>query len=97
MSESTESKQTEKRVTRAVFVPRTTGIFVLLVIVLSFIAGAVRRELVLTLTGAVFLAVWAWCLLMTLLLAAIHHRRARRIAIRVSPREIAAGERAELI
>ena len=97
MSGSTESKQTEKRVTRAAFVPRTTGIFVLLIIILSFIAGAVRRELVLTLVGAVFFAVWAWCLLMTLLLALIHGRRARRISIRLTRREIAVGEQTEIV
>jgi uncharacterized protein (DUF58 family) len=73
------------------------GVFVLLIIVLSFIAGAVRRELALTLIGAVFLAVWAYCLLLTLLLALICRSRARRASLLVSPREIAAGERAAVI
>ena len=97
MNKSAESKQTEKRVTRAAFVPRTMGIFVLLIIILSFIAGAVRRELVLSLVGAVFLSVWTYCLVMTVLIALIHCRRARRISIRISPKEIAAGDRLELV
>jgi hypothetical protein len=97
LSESAESKQTEKRVTRPAFVPRTTGIFVLLIIILSFIAGIVRRELVLSLVGAVFLSVWTYCLLMTVFLALIHCRRARRISIRISPKEIAAGDRLHLV
>ncbi|MDR0315660.1 MAG: DUF58 domain-containing protein, partial [Treponema sp.] len=99
MPESMESKQTESRarVKQAAFVPRTMGIFILLIIVLAFIAGAVRRELALTLTGAVFLVLWVYCLLMTLILALIHRRRSRRVSIRISPREIAAGRSTEIL
>jgi hypothetical protein len=75
----------------AVFAPRTMGVFVLLIIFLSFAAGAVRREMVLTLTGAVFLAVWLYCLAMTLLLALVHRRRAGAVSIRLSPEKITAG------
>jgi len=67
------------------------GIFVLLLIILSFAAGAVRQEWALVLSGAVFLALWVYCLVMTLLLALMHNRRARRAFIRVTPREVAAG------
>jgi len=67
------------------------GIFVLLIIILAFAAGAVRQEWALVLTGAVFLALWVYCLVMTLLLALIHNRRARRAFIRITPREVAAG------
>ncbi|MDR0583448.1 MAG: DUF58 domain-containing protein, partial [Treponema sp.] len=95
MPESTESKQTEqaakKRVTRAVFIPQTMGIFILLIIMLAFVAGAIRRDLVLTLIGAVFLALWVYCLVMTLLFALINRRRAGSISISISPRETAAG------
>jgi uncharacterized protein (DUF58 family) len=80
-----------------VFAPQTTGVFVLLIIVLAFTAGAVRGELALILTGAVFLAVWVYCLAMTLLLALICRGRARRVSIRISPREIAAGDRARAV
>ena len=72
--------------------PRTMGIFVLLIIILSFVAGAVRAEAVLTLTGAVFLAIWAYCLVLTLMLAMFHRRRAGAVSISLSPGKITAGE-----
>jgi uncharacterized protein (DUF58 family) len=71
------------------------GIFILLIIIFAFTAGALRQEWALVLAGAVFLALWVYCLILTLLLALIHWRRARRAFIRVSPREIAAGDQAE--
>jgi hypothetical protein len=67
------------------------GVFILLIIILSFTAGAIRRELVLTLTGAVVLAIWAYCLVMTLLLALMHRRRAKNISIRLEPEKIVRG------
>jgi len=76
----------------AVFYPCTTGVFILLIIILSFTAGVIRRELVLTLTGAVLLAIWAYCMVMTLLLALIHRRRAKNIYIRLEPERIVCGE-----
>jgi len=83
----------EKRKARhtAVFYPGTMGVFILLIIILSFTAGAIRRELVLTLTGAVILAIWTYCLVMTLLLALIHRKRAKNISIRLEPEKIVCG------
>jgi hypothetical protein len=79
----------KRKVKRAVvFYPCTMGVFILLIIILSFTAGAIRRELVLTLTGTVVLAIWAYCLVMTLLLALIHRRRAKNISIRLEPEKI---------
>jgi uncharacterized protein (DUF58 family) len=75
---------------------RSVGLFVLLLIVLSFIAGAVRKELVLTLAGTAFLAAWAYCLVMTLLLALIHKRRAPDFFASIDPPEINAGEEVRL-
>jgi len=89
-----ESKPTK---VKAVFLPRTMGIFILLIAALSFAAGAIRREMVLTLTGTVFFSVWSYCLVMTLLLALIHRRRARGISIRLSPEKITAGEWTQVI
>ena len=80
-----------------VFIPTFTGLSVLVIIVTAFAAGAVRHEPALILTGAVFMLPWAYCLLLTLLLALIHRRRARRTFIRVSPCEIPAGSRAGAI
>jgi uncharacterized protein (DUF58 family) len=94
LPESTALKPTKLR---AVFVPQVMGIFVLLIIILAFVAGAVRQELALMLAGAVFLALWIYCLVMTLLLALTHNRRARRAFIRITPREIAVNSLAEAI
>jgi hypothetical protein len=73
------------------------GIFILLIIIFAFTAGAVRQEIALALAGAVFLALWVYCLTMTLLLALLHRRRARKVFIRVSPHEVTAGEKAEAV
>ncbi|MCL2044191.1 MAG: DUF58 domain-containing protein [Treponema sp.] len=74
------------------FIPQTMGIFVLFIIVLAFTVGLVRQELALALAGAAFLLPWTYCLVMTLFLALLHSRRVRRVTIRISPREITAGE-----
>ena len=76
----------------AAFVPRTMGVFILLIIALSFTAGAIRGEMVLTLTGSLFLSIWIYSLVMILLSALFHHDRAHRISIRLSPEKIVAGE-----
>jgi hypothetical protein len=73
------------------------GLLILLVIVIAFTAAALRREAGLALTGAVLFLPWFYSLLMTLILAFVHSRRARRAFIRLSPRELAAGEKAEAI
>jgi hypothetical protein len=73
------------------------GLFVLLVIVIAFTAAALRQEAGLALTGAVFFLPWFYSLVMTLVLASVHSRRAGRACIRISPREIAAGEQAEAV
>jgi hypothetical protein len=72
------------------------GIFILLIILLALIAGELRKELALTLTGAVFLAVWVYCFSMTLLLALLHRKRAFGLSCRISPGKISAGDTAEL-
>jgi uncharacterized protein (DUF58 family) len=73
------------------------GLLILLVIVIAFTAAALRQEAGLALTGAVFFLPWFYSLVMTLILALINSRRARRAFIRLSPREIAAGEQAEAV
>jgi len=80
---------------RAVFAPRAMGICVFGVLVLAFIAGIAGREIGLVLAGAVFSTIWAYCLVMTLLLALVHGRRTRRASIQVSPTETTAGTFAE--
>lgn len=90
-------KESQAKKKRAAFVPQTMGVFILLIIILGFIAGVMRKEFALSLTAAVFLALWLYCLLMTLLTALILRGRAVRMTIRIRRREISAGEQAELI
>jgi hypothetical protein len=71
------------------------GLFVLLIMILAFTAGRLRNELALTLSGAVFSAVWCYCLAATALLALIHRGKAAGLFVRFSPRQIAAGGMAE--
>jgi hypothetical protein len=87
----------ELRVTRARFVPKAMGLLVLLVIVIAFTAAALREEVGLVLTGAVFFLPWFYSLVLTLILALIHSRRARRAFVRISPREIIVGGQAEAV
>jgi len=93
----TEQRPNKLRVTRARFVPLTMGLFVLLVIVIAFTAAALRQESGLALTGAALFLPWFYSLVMTLVLAFVHSRRASRACIRISPRELAAGEQAEAV
>jgi uncharacterized protein (DUF58 family) len=72
------------------------GIIIFIIIIAAFAAGELRQELALTLTASVFLAAWAWCLIMTLILALLHCKKALSLSARISPREIAAGTRAEV-
>jgi len=93
----TERRSNELRVTRARFVPKAMGLLILLVIVIAFTAAALRQEAGLALTGAVFFLPWFYSLVMTLILAFVHNRRAGRASIRITPRELAAGEQAEAV
>jgi hypothetical protein len=63
--------------------------------ILAFTAGRLRNELALTLSGAVFSAVWCYCLVTTAFLALIHRGRAAGLSVRFSPQQIAAGGMAE--
>jgi hypothetical protein len=54
-------------------------------------AGTLRHELVLTLLGAVLLAVWGYCLLAVLFLSIIHRKRAVSLSVRM-PEPLGAGQ-----
>jgi len=92
-----EQKPNKLRVTRARFVPKAMGLLILLVIIIAFTTAALRQEAGLALTGAVFFLPWFYSLVMTLILASVHSRRARRACVRISPRETAVGEKAEAV
>jgi uncharacterized protein (DUF58 family) len=72
--------------------PQAAGLFILAAAVCFLAAGAARRELVLTLLGAVLLAVWAYCLLAVLFLALLHRKRALSLAVRMTPEAVSAGQ-----
>ncbi|MDR1446311.1 MAG: DUF58 domain-containing protein [Treponema sp.] len=73
------------------------GVFVFLIVILAFIAGLFRNELALFLVAAVLLAIWAYCLLFTLILAFLNRKRARSLSFRISPGRITAGEETALL
>jgi hypothetical protein len=73
------------------------GLLILLVIIIAFTAAALRQEAGLALVGAVFFLPWFYSLVITLVLALVHSRRAGRAFIRISPRETEAGGQAEAV
>jgi uncharacterized protein (DUF58 family) len=73
------------------------GVFVFLIVILAFIAGLFRNELVLFLVAAVLMVVWIYCLLFTLILALFNRKRARSLSFRISPGRITAGEETALL
>jgi uncharacterized protein (DUF58 family) len=73
-------------------VPHVLGVFILAAAVLGLAAGAARRELVLTLLGAVLLAVWVYFLLAVLFLAFLYRKRAVSLAVRMAPEAVSAGQ-----
>jgi uncharacterized protein (DUF58 family) len=73
------------------------GVFVLLIGIIAFTLGAIRGELVLTLTGAVLFTVLAYTLAASLVLGLIHRRRASLLLVRIAPRETGTGGRGEMV
>ncbi|MDR3173273.1 MAG: DUF58 domain-containing protein, partial [Treponema sp.] len=73
-------------------VPQVLGIFILGAAVLGLVSGAARHELVLTLMGAVLLAVWVYCLLAVLVLVLLHRKGAASLVVRVIPEALGAGQ-----
>jgi uncharacterized protein (DUF58 family) len=73
------------------------GFLILAVSVAAFSLGRLRGEPVLTLSGAVFLSAWVWCLLAVFCLFLPNRGRAAGFFVLISPREIPAGSRADLV
>ncbi|MDR2053068.1 MAG: DUF58 domain-containing protein [Treponema sp.] len=71
--------------------PRLSGLTLIAIALLSLLAGFLRRELALTLVGAVLLAALAYSFLATLVLVLAHHRRAASLSARMSPESAPAG------
>jgi uncharacterized protein (DUF58 family) len=72
-------------------VPRTIGVFVLILTLLAFTAGGIRNELALILMGAVFLSVLGYCFIVSFLLACIHRKRILGLSARIITTQVTAG------
>ncbi|WP_010263954.1 DUF58 domain-containing protein [Treponema primitia] len=77
--------------------PSDLGIFLFILTILALGAGALRKELALTLVGGVFLVVLAFSVIAALILGGIHSKRARLLSSRFLNRNIPAGKNAEVI
>jgi uncharacterized protein (DUF58 family) len=64
---------------------------------LGFAGGALRNELALTLAGAVFLAVLAYCFAAAAFLSGIHRKKVPALSVRMPAKNISAGKRGELV
>jgi uncharacterized protein (DUF58 family) len=73
------------------------GFLILIIIVTAFCVGWSGKEPALTLSGAAFLSAWAWSLIAGLCLSLANYGRAFGFSVGLSPREIPAGSRVELI
>ncbi|MDR2536486.1 MAG: DUF58 domain-containing protein [Treponema sp.] len=72
-------------------VPRTLGVFVLILTFLAFTAGSIRNEFALILVGAVFLAVLGYCFLTIVLLSCIHRKRVRSVSAQIITKQVSPG------
>ena len=76
--------------------PRTLGSFVLLLSVLAVTAGWLRKELALTLLGAVFLIILAYCFIGIFLLGVTQRRKALSLSLAILTETVSAGKEGEL-
>jgi uncharacterized protein (DUF58 family) len=76
--------------------PRTMGIFTLLITILAFSAGAIRNELVLILVGTVFLLVLCGCFIAVLGLSWVLSKKARSASVSIITKQIPAGTKGSL-
>lgn len=72
-------------------VPRTMGIFTLLITILAFSAGTIRNELVLILVGTVFFITLCGCFLGVLVLAWLLNKKASSSSVRILTKQVPAG------
>jgi uncharacterized protein (DUF58 family) len=75
--------------------PNALGFFVILVTVLAFTAGHVRKELALSLLGAIFLTVLVYTFLIVLFLSLIHKKQALTFYADVITKLVTVGGKAE--
>jgi hypothetical protein len=75
--------------------PQTQGIFTLLLILLAFTAGLWRKELALTLSGAVFLIIAVYCFIAVLAAGLPWRKRPGAVTVHIPPGPVAAGKTVE--
>ena len=76
--------------------PKTLSLLIIIIIILGFVIGKIRNELALTLLGAVFLVILAYCFLAVLLLGILNRNRIQSVRADIVTREIRAGAEGEL-
>ena len=99
MPDSMESAFNKKSSTvQAGLLPRlrSLGSFVILVMMLAFIAGRIRNELALTLLGTVFLIILTYCFLGVLFLGIIHRRLLNLLSMTLTSETTTVGGKGEL-
>ncbi|GHV32194.1 hypothetical protein AGMMS4952_22150 [Spirochaetia bacterium] len=77
--------------------PSDLGIFLFILTILALGAGALRKELALSLIGGVFLAVLAYSLIAALILGLLHAKRARFLSSRILNPNIPTGKTGEIL
>jgi hypothetical protein len=75
--------------------PGALGLFVILIIILAFSAGQIRKELALSLLGAIFLTVLVYTFLVVFILSLIHKKRAFSFSADVITKLVTAGGKGE--
>jgi uncharacterized protein (DUF58 family) len=77
--------------------PSDLGIFLFILSVLALGAGSLRKELALSLIGGTFAVILAYCFAGTLILGALHAKRARLLSSRMLDTNVPAGKNAEIL
>jgi uncharacterized protein (DUF58 family) len=73
------------------------GVFIFLIALLGLAGGILRNELLLTLVGAVFLAVPGYCFAALGFLSWLHRKKIPALSVRMLTKNISAGTRGEFI
>jgi uncharacterized protein (DUF58 family) len=77
--------------------PKLSGLVLIVIALLSLLAGFLRHELALTLLGAVLLAALAYSFLAIFVLVLAHRKRAASLSARMSPESVPAGRQGSVL
>ena len=76
--------------------PRAMGMIIILIAILAFTTGFIQNELILSLLGAIFLAVHAYCFISIFFLGILHRKKFLTIYTDIVTKKIFAGGQGEL-